>query len=363
MKRMMWIAACLGAVLCAALAAPSVSLAQGPPASPVRYTEAREHAIRSSIRLTGTVGARQNSQVASEVAGLVLSVPGQEGTRVAEGEVLATLRTRSLQLRLEAAQGQLKEAAARSQRATLVLKRAKDLHTKGVLSDSELDDAHADFTAWEGQTEALKAQISQIRYDMDRCTIRAPFTGVVVEEHIEPGEWVGIGAPVVRMLSLDDLEIRVDIPERHFAQLVRDAEAAVTLESIPGLEIHGRLASIIPRADPQARTFPVKVALRNPDGRIAVGMLAQVALQVGDPVASVIVPKDAIVPQGPNRMVYVMNEDGSTMPVMVQLGSGAGEWVAVLGDVQPGMKIITRGNERIFPGMTVAGEPLEYPLP
>ncbi|MFQ5878125.1 MAG: efflux RND transporter periplasmic adaptor subunit, partial [Acidobacteriota bacterium] len=339
------------------------ALAEEPPASPVLYTEARERSVQGMVRLPGSVESRTVSLVASEVEGLVESLPAREGDRVHRGDPLATLRTTSLELRLRASRAELKEAESRMKLAEANLVRARELHGEQVLSQQELDDARYEFDAWRGRVERLEAEIQQIENDLDRSTIRAPFHGTVVSERTEVGEWIAVGGPVVEMVSLDVLEIRIEVPERYFARLTPGSRTEVSFEALPDYTARGRVSAIIPRADPQARTFPVKVRIENRDGRIGVGMLAQVELPLGESFRATIVPKDAVVREGPNQFVYLLNGDGSVERVPVRTGTGVGAWITVRGAVRAGQKVITRGNERLRPGQTVRGEPLEYSLP
>ena len=103
--------------------------------------------------------------------------------------------------------------------------------------------------------------------------------------------------------------------------------------------------------------------LPNEDGRIAVGMLGQVALPVGNAYNALVVPKDAVVRQGTAEVVYRISEDDTVEPLQVESGQGVGVWVVVRGGVAPGQHVVTRGNERLRPGQAVRGELLEYPLP
>jgi RND family efflux transporter MFP subunit len=177
------------------------------------------------------------------------------------------------------------------------------------------------------------------------------------------GEWLDVGGPVVELVALDELEVRVEVPERHYSSLSPGAPAQVTFESLPGLEVKGKVSAIVPRAETQARTFPVKVRIPGGGGRIGVGMLAQVAMPAGESYRATVIPKDAVVSQGREKVVYLLNGDGTVSPVPVETGAGVGVWVAVNGGIQAGQKVITRGNERLFPGQSVRGEPLEYALP
>ena len=358
--------AILGNVILIALTgALSPARAQGPGQgpSPVRYTAAVNHAIRGAVHLPGSVESRTASVVAAEVAALVVGMDVDEGDRVKQGQPLVRLRTINYELQLDAAEGQLKEALARLKLAESKLRRARELFDDEVISEDELDDAFSEFTAWQGRVDADRATIAELEVSLERCVVRAPFDGVVVRKLTDVGQWMSEGGAVVEMVAVNRLDVRVEVPERYYHQLDSQVEAAVSFEALPGLEVTGTLHRVIPRADPQARTFPIKVRIPNPDGQIGVGMLARVSLPVGATYDAVLVPKDAIVRQGPQEIVYRIKEDQTVEPVPVTVGQGVGVWVAVQGPLAAGERVVTRGNERIFPGMPVAGEPQEYEQP
>ncbi|MGH9813909.1 MAG: efflux RND transporter periplasmic adaptor subunit, partial [Candidatus Acidiferrales bacterium] len=228
-------------------AAPGV-WAQGPPASPVRYTEAREHPVRRTLRLPGTVESPTVSLVASEVGGVVAEFPVREGQRVEKEEPLARLRTESLQLRLEAAQAQLKEAESRLKLAERNLERARELFEAKVVSQQQLDDAFYESTAWQGRVEQLTADIATINLALRQSTIRAPFSGAITRERTQVGAWVGIGDPVVEMMSLDAFEVRVEVPEQYYPGMRVGATARVIFPSAQGMEVPGKVSALIPKA-------------------------------------------------------------------------------------------------------------------
>jgi RND family efflux transporter MFP subunit len=218
-------------------------------------------------------------------------------------------------------------------------------------------------TAWQGRVEQLTAEIARIDHDIERCTIRAPFAGSVVAAHTEIGEWISVGETVVELASMSDLEVRVEVPERYFHSMRVGGAASVIFDSIPGYEGTGTVDTIIPRADPQARTFPLKVALHDTNGTIGVGMLAQVSMPAGDTYKAIVVPKDAIVGDGANQHVFRIGPDSTVERVPVQTGEGLGDWIVIRGGIAAGEQVVTRGNERLFPGQPVTGEPVEYALP
>jgi len=341
----------------------TVASAQGPPATPVRFTEALLHEVRSTISLTGSVGSRRESVVASEVEGLVEELVAREGDRIEKGQPLVRLRRQNLELALQAVLGQIKEARARQDLALTSLERSQGLFDERIISQQQLDDASSEYEAWQGRVAQLEAQEARLDEDLERTTVRAPFSGVVVRERVSEGEWIGEGGPVVEMIDYSQLEVTVDVPESSFGGLMMGTPTRVLITSLNSLEVQGVVRAIVPRADSRARTFPVKIAIENPQGHIAVGMLAKVFLPVGDTFEAIIIPKDAVVEQGNQKFVYRINDDQTTERVNVVLGAPAGEWVVVRDVLEAGDRVITRGNERVFPGQQVEPERLEYKLP
>lgn len=335
-------------------------LAQG--AASVRYTEVIEHSVRSATKITGTIESRRNSMVASELAGVVMSLDAREGDLVRKGAPLIRLRSDNVELRLRAAEGELREAKARLELASQSRQRAEDLFRDQVVSRQQLDTAVSESEAWIGRVSRLEADVARLKNDLARTVVRAPFTGIVAEEMTGPGEWVAAGGNVVDLVDAVNLEVTLNVPERYYAGLEVGSRVQISIPSLGGMDIQGRTSAIVPRANPQARTFPVKIGFENPNAKVGVGMLAEVVLPVGGPRTKVLVPKDAIVRQGPSTGVWVIGTDQIIQWVEVQTGSSAGVWVEATG-VKPGDRVVTRGNERLRAGQTVNPSPVEYPKP
>lgn len=356
-------ALCAGALALCALSAAAQPPGMGGPA-PVGFTEAREHSLRPTVHLSGTVEARRSSLVASEVAGLVTDLLAREGDFLQKGQAVVRLRRQDLELRLAAQQASLKEAQARLELATRNLQRARELFADEVISRQDLDNAVSEQTAWAGRVESLEAEIARVVDNLSRSEIAAPFTGVVVREHTQVGEWIGVGDPVVELLDMEELEVVVEVPERHFRSLERGAPVRVTFEALSGDVIDGQVNAVIPQADRETRTFPVKVRFPNRKHNVGVGMLAHVELPVGSPSDVLMVPKDAVIRRGGTRaVVFRLTGGGTVEEVEVQPGIAGGAWIAVQGELAPGDRVVTRGNERLRPGQQVAGSPVTYELP
>ena len=123
------------------------------------------------------------------------------------------------------------------------------------------------------------------------------------------------------------------------------------------------MTAVVPQADAQARTFPVKVQVKNERRRLGAGMLAKVSFAVGETYRATVVPKDAIVSRGEARFIYRVNGSGTVDEVAIETGAAAAAWIEVRGDVRAGDKVVTRGNERLQPGQPVEATPIEYRAP
>lgn len=352
---------CLGAWL--GIGQGRASATDDRPMARVTYVEARTYEMQQQVELPGTVEAPNSSLVASEVEGRVEAILAREGQTVRKGAVLVELGSDHLQIELRSAVADHREAEARLQMAERNLERSKDLFEKEVLSQQQLDDARYETDAWQGRVDRLAAAKERIELDIERSRVVAPFSGIVVAEQTEVGQWVGKGDTVLELLSPYVLEVRVEVPERYFASMKRGSPATVRFEAIPGLIAEGKVSSVVPRASAQARTFPLKIKIDNPDGRIGAGMLADVSLSRGEVAETTLVPKDALITRGANRFVYLLETDQSVKMVPVETGAGIGQWIAVTGPVAAGVKVIARGNERLRPGQMVAAELEELPAP
>ncbi len=345
-----------------ALAAP---LAAQPPdmALQVSYAEAIAHDLRESLELTGSVASRTSSVVASSIAGVVIELGARDGQAVRRGATLARLRPDTFELRLRSAEGQLAEAEARLKLAEGRRDRAQGLFDERVISRQELDNALTEVEAGAGRVAQLRADVAQFRDELERTVVRAPFNGVVVAEHTAVGEWLSAGDPVVELVDVGDLEVTLEVPESFYDGLVAGESVEVSVAALPDRPIEGRVRSVVPRADPRARTFPVKIQIPNPDGRVGVGMLARVRLPIGSAESKVLVPKDAIVSQGDRRFVFVIGDDDRVEPVDVAVGKAQGAWVAVAGEVGAGARVVTQDNERLAPGARVEARLKELARP
>jgi len=333
---------------------------------PAVYTIARQYTLRPTVKLPGTVRSRHNSIIGSETEGVVIEMPVREGDAVSRGAPLAQLRTDWLVQRLNAAASQLDAARGNREFTTRSLERSRSLYENNSTSEQQLDELANELAGWQAEERRLAAEIAQIQLSIDHSHIRAPFDGIIAARLTDIGEWREIGDPIVKLVSVNDLEVDVAVPEVYFAALNKTMTAEVSFPAISRQRHLINITAVVPVADSVARTFSVKLRMQESPARppVAVGMLADVWLSLGGQAGTtIIVPKDAIVQRQQERLVVVLNSDNRVRIEAVQTGESIGVWIAVEGNVVPGERVIVRGNERLEPGQNVDATPLEYPLP
>jgi RND family efflux transporter MFP subunit len=333
-----------------ALQVPSV-LAQDTGA-PVKVTEIRRVDIAPQVQLIGTAEPKLTSTVASDIGGLVEALDVSEGDFVRKGAVLARLEDTLLQIELKAARANKGDTEAQLRRARTDLKRSTELLATETISDKQYTDDLAEVQSLQARVERLDAEIEHKLDSIAKKTIRAPFSGFVVQEHTEIGEWVEKGGSIVTLADLSIMEVVVDVPERYVPRLVLGGSSRVQLDALNPEIFTGTITAIIPVGDSASRTFPVKVSIENPNNIIKGGMLCRVSLAIGKPGSVLAVPKDAVVNIGLDHLLYVVQE-GKAQPVPVKLGNASDGMVEVKGPLESGMQVVVRGNERLRPGQPV----------
>jgi RND family efflux transporter MFP subunit len=308
--------------------------------------------VKQTVTLVGTVEPWKRSVVAGEVEGLVQAFAAEEGMKVTRGQLLARLRSKTLQIRLDSAVALYRESGARYQQAKRNLNRIRVLSKEQLVTQKDLDDAQAEETALKEHLSQLGAEIRRIRDSLNQSKIVAPFNGWITREFTEVGQWVEEGGPIVEMVDLSHVQVEVPLPERYVSHIqIRDPVTA-TFDGLPGFQAQGKVFSLVAQADRTARTFPVKVEIPNPELAIKSGMVSRVTFRVDRPHQGIVVPKDALVLRGGKEFVFRVNgETVEQIPVNVVLHLD--DLVEIKGQIEKGMAVVVEGNERLFPGQPV----------
>lgn len=339
-------------LLVSASSAKDPGQGNGPPPSPVQVGVVKTKTVSNQISLVGTTEAISESTVASEISGLVEYFPIKEGDYVKKGDLLANLKETELRLRLKGAVAAKNRIEANLQNAEKELTRVRKLKETNSIAEKQYDTAFYTYRALSQELLQNEAEIDLLHYEIKQQKVLAPFSGFVAKEHTQIGEWITKGGPVVTLLDLDNIRITVDVPERYSVLLKPRGSVNLSIKSVSNNIFSGKIYSVLPKGNPDSRTFPVRIHLANPDHKIKSGMETIVTFNLSDKINAILIPKDSIVTAGDSRMVFLVN-DGKAVPINVKILGYYDGGVAVEGNLKPGDQVVIRGNERLRPGQSV----------
>ncbi|MDQ2081442.1 efflux RND transporter periplasmic adaptor subunit [Xanthobacteraceae bacterium Astr-EGSB] len=275
--------------------------AQAPSAPPAAPAEPRPAAVtesRAGLSASGYVVARRKATVAAEITGKVVETMIEEGMVVEMGQVVARLDSvlaeADLALarsRIAAAEGALNAIAADRRDAERIFQRAQALSQKNFASEADLTKAEARLGVLEAQLAQAKAQLETARLDaqrnsavLDKHSIRAPFSGVVIERSAQPGEMIsplsaGGGftrTGVCTIVDMDSIEVEVDVNEAFIGRVRAGGAVAANLDAYPDWTIPAYVIAIVPTANRDKATVRVRIGFRQKDPRILPDMAVKV---------------------------------------------------------------------------------------
>jgi RND family efflux transporter MFP subunit len=322
------------------------------------------------LNASGYVTPRRRATVAAKITARVIDVYVDEGMIVAEGQLLASLDDSDARRRLTGAKTQRDATAAQieSLKVNLVnsereLRRQEDLQKDGVTSVQALDLARttadslrAQIVAANEQVKAADAQIAVAQQDVDNCTVRAPFAGVVVSKDAQRGEMVSpISAGggftrtgIATIVDMKSIEIEVDVNESYIARVEPAQRVEAVLDAYPDWRIPAKVRTVIPTADRQKATVKVRISFDKLDPRILPDMGVKVSFLAGEqaaarPAARAIVPRGAARTIDGQSVVFLFR-DGQLERRAVSLGVVIGDDVEITAGLSPGDKVVIGGS-------------------
>lgn len=396
----------VGLILWLAITLGSVGVLAQPSPIPVEVAVVVSRAIQEEIFFIATLEPDITTTVGAIVAGRVIWAGVREGDKVIFGKtILIQLDRTSREIALRETQAavdksrqrweelrrgyrseeiaqrraEVEEQKALLARAEQDFRRAERLYRGELISLAEFERNQSEFLAAkekhrrvlaalqlaeagprkeeiaqaEADSREAKARRDQVAYELDRTTLRAPLTGFLVKKHVEVGTWVNPGDPIAELVDLDPVYASGPVGERKVDLLRNGQPATVAVDALPGQSFRGTVSHIIPQADPQSRTFPVKVSIPNSDGRLKSGMLARVTIKVGEGRRGFLVPKDAVVRRGSDDVIFIV-EDGLAREYRVKTGRAVKGFMEVFhGTLKPGQEVVILGNESLDDGASV----------
>jgi len=348
------------------------------------------------LNASGYITPRRRATIAAKITGRVTSVMFDEGTRVTEGQLLATLDDSDVRRALDSAKADRDSAQAaiadfevQLRNAEIELRRTQQLVKEGVQTQQALDTSvmtadslRAKINLAKQQVAASEARIREQQQAVDNCTIRAPYAGIVVSKDAQVGEMVspvsaGGGFTRTGIATIVDLhsnEIEVDVSESYIAKVQTNQPVTAVLDAYPDWSIPAKVRTVIPTADRQKATVKVRISFTDdghvrlidpatqprilPDMGVKVTFLEDEKPKAAADKSSAAAPAVALVPQvavhqdNSSKFVFVVKGDAVERRA-VSLGSVRGTDVEILAGLQPDAVVVVKGPESLRDGQSV----------
>jgi RND family efflux transporter MFP subunit len=305
--------------------------------APLETSAAELRQLPQEFRLDGVVEATQRTTVSAQTSGQVQDILYDVDDYVEKDTVLVILKDIEHQARLNRATADLTEAEARLEEARDEFNRTKEVHAKQLVADAALDKAEAALKSARARYESARAGLAQAQEQLDYTRVRAPYSGVLTERHVEPGEVAQPGQALLSGISLDQLRVTVDVPQSQIARVREFAQARVELPD--GSSLAAQKLTVFPIADPASNTFKVRLELAQGTEDLFPGMFVKTAFVTGQR-EQLVIPAGAVVYRSEVTGVYVVAEGGRVQFRHVRLGRLTGDGaVAVLAGLIAGERV------------------------
>lgn len=337
-------------VAAAAIVVATISFAQGgPPPAKVQTAPVSDGVITPTTIFKGSVAFKEVSEVAAEVAGKVDRVAFEEGMRLSKGDVMVELDAALLKADIAAARAVLAQYQAEQEQEQERLRRTQTLLEEDVSTPQEFDDVRFTVAALGERVRGQQAEINRLETELEKKTIRAPFDGIVLDRMAELGAWRGAGASIGTLALTDMFDIIAFVPETDLGFIAEGQTVEVT---VAGRMFEAPIAPSPPRGNVNTRTFPIKLRVTD-QAWLKDGMSADVRLPVGEEAQCVMVPRDAVLLDRGDNVVYLVR-DGQAVRVRADVLGYRGMQAGIAPDgIKVGEPVVVKGQERLRDGQPV----------
>ena len=332
-----------------AVALSAAAFAQGfeQPPAPVVVERAQVTYLAPSVSVPGTVVSLNDARLASELEAK-LNWIADVGTEVSEGDTVARLEVITFRLYEMEAEKRVEKEQARVTFLKSEKERLEQLAKNNLSAKSQLDQVTSDLAMAESDVWIAEAQLGQARVAMHVTQIRAPFDGIVTEKLRNIGERLSVADVVIRLVDPHSIEVVARAPLNTVNFITVGEVLAMHNDFREG---DGSVRAIVPFGNPQSHMFEVRL---NVDSEVwTVGESVRLSMPTADAKEVLTVPRDALVLRREGAFVFRIDDEMMAEQVGVTTGLGAGKLIEVIGDINAGDRVVTRGAERLNTGMKV----------
>jgi RND family efflux transporter MFP subunit len=327
--------------------------------------QATTQKLPETVDAIGTVRAVESSVLSSQIMGTITSIAVGEGDRVHAGQTLISIDAAQLSSQsdrahaaAETTEQQIKAAESDAALAASTLKRYEMLKQQKSVSPQEFDEVQARSQAAQARLAMVRSQEAEARaaeaaaHTMQSyARIHAPFDGVVVERKVDPGAMATPGSPLLTIEKTGPLRLEVSVDESLLSNVRLGGGVAVSIDTLGAFPVAGKIAQIVPAADPASRSFLVKIDLPSLPG-LHSGMSGRALLERGSKDV-LMIPLSAIVVHGSMQSVYAVGQNRIASVRYISTGNTHGNAVEVLSGLSAGEPVVDSPGERDLSGRRI----------
>lgn len=310
----------------------------------VSALEIQDTVFNHFVELQGNVATQKNLLLNAEFSGILQQVLVDEGDQVRKGQLLAVIDDGGLE-------AQLAQLQSRADLAKTTYERQKRLWDQKIGSEIQYLSAKTEF-------ESASNAVTQIKNQLSKTRITAPFSGRIDEIIADPGANLVPGMQVMRLVSLQDMYVETEVPETYLPNIRKGTTVKVYFPVL-GKEIDTKVRQVSDYIKPTNRTFKVEVGIPNPDGMVKPNLNARVLINDYSNEEAILIPQSVITENSRgDQYVYVAKEVDSqnratVEQMVVKVGRSQGDLVEILEGISSGDAVIGEGARSLLPGQKV----------
>ncbi|RUW33955.1 MULTISPECIES: efflux RND transporter periplasmic adaptor subunit [unclassified Mesorhizobium] len=312
---------------------------------PVKVVEIGKAETTRQLDYSGSVRARTEMNLGFRIAGKVTERLVDIGQHVNEGDVLARVDSSDYELSVKSDQASLDAAERQVETVDLAKKRAEQLYAKNFAPKSQLDQAALTYDQAVATRDAARSTLAQAQNQVHYTDLKASKAGIVTAISADIGQVVGAGTPVMTVAVDGEKEVLIAVPEMDIAGFRPGKEVKAGFWSDDALTLDGKVREVAGSADPQSRTFAVRVSLPN-DPRVLLGMTANVEATVGSKAELVSIPLTAMAEKDGKQIVWTVDRASDTVhPRPIKVANFTADGVAVADGLKQGDVVVAAGTQ------------------
>lgn len=288
---------------------------------------------QETLRFSGTVVEENGAVLSFPFMAQIDRIYVEVGSKVKKGQLIASANTASMKSAHQAAQASLRQAEDAWQRM-------KELHDRGSLAEIK-------WVEVQSKLQQAKSMEEMARKNLNDCRLYAPFSGVISEKTAEIGQNVLPGAPVVRLVTGDDLAIKIAVPETEISEIYEGQTAQICIPALKEKLLQGFVAEKGIQANPMSRSYEVKIRISGKDHTALPGMVAETFLSKKDADRTFVIPARILQIDENNRTFVWVNRQGKASRQMLRCGEFTADGVTVTDGLHDGDEVLVEGQQKV----------------